>query len=153
MLPPFQRFVEAHWEDVSRFLRATVGFGDAEDCLQETFLSALRAYPRLGNDDNLRGWVLTIAHRKAMDAHRERGRRAVPVAEVPDRSMPEIQEGNPGLWEAVGSLPAKQRAAVALRYVLDLPHREIARIIGSSEDAARRNVHEGIKRLREVWKG
>ncbi|MGH2739088.1 MAG: RNA polymerase sigma factor [Actinomycetota bacterium] len=148
-LPPFQRFVETHWEDVSRFLRATIGRSDAEDCLQETFLAALRSYPRLRNDDNLRGWVLTIAHRKVLDAHRDRGRRAFPVAEIPDRAAPEPPEANPGVWEAVESLPPKQRAAVALRYVLDLSHREIARIMGGSEEAARSNVHEGVKRLRK----
>lgn len=147
-VPPFQRFVETHWEDVSRFLRAVVGIGEAEDCLQETFLSALAAYPRLRNDDNLKAWILTIAHRKAMDMHRVRSRQAIVVADVPDRAGPEAPEGNAALWQAVSGLPAKQRAAITLRYVVDLPHREVARIMGTSEDAARRNVHEGVKALR-----
>ena len=63
-------------------LRGAVGRGDAEDCFQETFLAALRAYPKLRDGGNLRGWLLTIAHRKAIDHHRARGRRPVPVAEV-----------------------------------------------------------------------
>lgn len=116
--------------------------------MQETFLSALAAYPRLRNDDNLKAWILTIAHRKAMDMHRVRSRQAIVVADVPDRAGPEAPEGNAALWQAVSGLPAKQRAAITLRYVVDLPHREVACIMGTSEDAARRNVHEGVKALR-----
>ena len=131
-------------------LRAAVGRADADDCFQETFLAALRAYPKLGDARNLRGWLLTIAHRKAIDHHRAKGRRPIPVAEVPEASgqdgMPEPDER---LWAAVGALPPKQRAAVALRYGSDLPHSEIATALGCSPEAARRRLHEGLKRLRK----
>src|SRR5450631_711825 len=80
-LPPFQRFLDSHRDAVWRFLVSSVGHVDAEDCFQETFIAALRAYPRLHADSNLRAWVLTIAHRKALDAHRGRSRRALPVAD------------------------------------------------------------------------
>ena len=53
------------------------------------------------------------------------------------------------IWAAVGALPPKQRAAVALRYACDLPHAEIAAALGCSPEAARRSLHEGIKRLRK----
>ena len=88
-LPPFQRFLDAHCDDVLRYLVASVGRHDADDAFQETFLSALRAYPRLPPDSNLRGWVLTIAHRKAIDVHRARGRNPVPVAEIHDGAQPQ----------------------------------------------------------------
>ena len=132
-------------------LHGAVGRDGAEDCFQETFLAALRAYPKLGNDGNLRGWLLTIAHRKAIDHHRARGRAPVPVAEPAElaggEGMPEPADD--GLWAAVGALPPKQRAAVALRYGSDLPHNEIAAALGCSPEAARRNLHEGLKRLRK----
>ncbi|HEX8050312.1 MAG TPA: sigma-70 family RNA polymerase sigma factor, partial [Solirubrobacterales bacterium] len=132
------------------FLIAAVGPQDAEDCFQETFLAALRAYPRLGDDRNLRGWLLTIAHRKAIDHHRARGRRPIPVAEVPEAAEQNgIPEPDERLWAAVGALPPKQRAAVALRYGSDLPHSEIAAALGCSPEAARRSLHEGLKRLRK----
>ena len=54
-----------------------------------------------------------------------------------------------GIWEMVGALPPKQRAAVALRYACDLPHAEIAAALGCSPEAARRSLHEGMKRLRK----
>ncbi len=130
-----------------------VGHSEADDCFQETFIAALRAYPRLRADSNLRAWVLTIAHRKALDAHRGRTRRALPVAEpaaVEERTAAAPPVRDEALWEAVGALPARQRSAVVLRYVADLPHRDIAAAIGCSEEAARRSLHEGLTRLRKV---
>jgi len=150
-LPPFQELLERHQCDVIGFLIATIGPQEAEDVFQETFLAALRAYPRLDDDRNLRGWLLTIAHRKAIDHHRSRSRRATPVGDAPEVAGPraerERKQGS-GIWRLVAALPPKQRAAVALRFATDLPHREIAVTLGISEEAARRNVHEGIKRLR-----
>src|ERR1700746_3937059 len=63
-LPPFQALLDAHGRDVHRFLVATVGGVDADDCYQETWLAALRAYPRLEDAANVRAWLFTIAHRK-----------------------------------------------------------------------------------------
>ncbi|MGH2900912.1 MAG: RNA polymerase sigma factor, partial [Solirubrobacteraceae bacterium] len=84
-LPPFQRVLDAHRDDVLRHLIAMLGRHDADDAFQETFLAALRAYPRLTSDRNLRGWLLTIAHNKALDVHRARRRTPVPVAESHER--------------------------------------------------------------------
>jgi RNA polymerase sigma factor (sigma-70 family) len=151
--PPFQRFLDAHRDAVWRFLVGSVGRGEADDCFQETFIAALRAYPRLRAGSDLRTWVLTIAHRKALDAHRRRSRGALPVADVGavDGRSEQMQAGrDEGLWGAVEGLPARQRSAVLLRYVADLPHRDIAAAIGCSEDAARRSLHEGLAKLRKV---
>jgi RNA polymerase sigma factor (sigma-70 family) len=152
-LPPFQRFLDAERDVVWRFLVASVGRSEADDCFQETFISALRAYPRLRADSNLRAWVLTIAHRKALDAHRGRARRALPVAEpaaVQEHAAAEPHVHDGELWDAVGELPDRQRSAVTLRFMADLPHREIAAAIGCSEDAARRSLHEGLAKLRKA---
>jgi len=154
-LPPFQRFLDAQAGDVLRFLIASVGRHDADDAFQETFLSALRAYPRLRPDSDLRGWVLTIAHRKALDVHRARARRPIPIAEP----EPERPPGAPGEgraagiegdhWERVRALPARQRAVLTLRYAGDLSYAQIATVLGSSEDAARRAAADGLKTLRK----
>lgn len=151
--PPFQRFLDAHRDVVWRFLVASVGPIEAEDCFQETFIAALRAYPRLRADSNLRAWVLTIAHRKALDAHRARARRALPVEDVAAVDTRATSPANPpdlALWSAVEGLPARQRSAVVLRFLADLPHHEIAAAIGCSEEAARRSLHEGLTKLRKV---
>lgn len=148
VLPPFQSLLDEHAAEVMAVLRGAVGRADAEDCFQETFLAALRAYPKLSDAANLRGWLLTIAHRKAIDHHRANGRRPVPVAEVVEVGFDDPQPDE-GIWRLVGALPPKQRAAVALRYACDLPHAEIAAALGCSPEAARRSLHEGIKRLRK----
>ena len=156
-LPPFQRFLDAHCDDVLRFLIASVGRHDADDAFQETFLAALRAYPRLRADSNLRGWVLTIAHRKAIDVHRARRRNPVPVAEVHDGAQPQTQppppapydDGAADHWGRVRALPTRQREVLTLRYAADLSHAEIATALGCTEEAARRAAADGLKNLRK----
>jgi RNA polymerase sigma factor (sigma-70 family) len=154
-LPPFQTLLDRYGHDVHRFLVANVGAIDADDCYQETWIAALRAYPRLEQADNLRGWLLTIASRKAIDLHRARGRGPVAMADPPepaDHGAPAFGAATGAgeeLWGAVGELPPKQRAAVVLRYMLDAGYETVAAAMGISEAAARRNVHEGLKRLRQ----
>jgi RNA polymerase sigma factor (sigma-70 family) len=154
-LPPFQAFLDEHRTEVYRVLVAAVGPSDADDCFQETFISALGAYDRLREGANLRAWVLTIAHRKAIDHHRARTRRPVPMAEAPEPPPEPAGESRPGLdgrvWALVRELPPKQRAAVVHRYVTDLSYADIGAVIGSSEEAARRSAHEGLRRLRREW--
>jgi RNA polymerase sigma factor (sigma-70 family) len=158
-LPPFQVFLEEHLDHVRAFLRGMVGPNDADDCLQETFIAALRAYPR-AHGGNLRAWVFTIARRKAIDQQRSRARRAQPVADVEplvDRanSAPPADAAGMGMsprhseiWAAVAELPPGQRAAVVLRFAVDLRYRDVGEALGTSEEGARRNVHEGLKKLR-----
>lgn len=153
MRPPFQRLLDDHAAAVLRFLVGSVGPVDADDCFQETVLAALRAYPRLRHTDNLRGWLLTIAHRKALDLHRARGRQATPVDDPAPLAAPHHDAAAPdeALWAAVGALPPKQRGAVLLRFVGDLSHREIAEALDSSEEAARRALADGLAKLRKEW--
>ena len=146
-LPPFQNVLDTHGGEVWRYLRGMVGAESAEDCFQETFLSALRAYPRLREDSNVRAWLLTIAHRKAID-HLRRAARTRPLQEHEEPLAPAPPDRE--VWSAVATLPPRQRAAVMLRYAGDLPHRTVAELIGCSEEAARRSLHEGLKRLRET---
>ena len=135
-----------------RFLVAAVGAGEADDCFQETFLSALRAYPRVTEAERLDRWILRIASRKAIDHHRGRANRAVPTDDLPElASEGESAFGmDDELWGAVRSLPPKQRIAVVHRHVLDRPYEEIAEVMGTSEEAARANVHAAVKKLREL---
>jgi RNA polymerase sigma factor (sigma-70 family) len=152
-LPPYQTLFECHRVDIYRFLVATAGPTDADDTFQETWIAALRAYPRLRHADNLRAWLFRIAQNKATDAHRARGRRPIPVEAVPEAAVADPPPSEPDerseLLTSLRALPAKQRTAVYCRTVLGMPYEELARLLESSEEAARRNVHEGLKRLRE----
>jgi RNA polymerase sigma factor (sigma-70 family) len=138
-----------HAQAVLTFLTGAVGSSEAEDCFQETMLSALRAYPRLGDASNLRGWLFTIARRKAIDAHRARARRPVPVADPdPGSALAGPSETDDELWDQVRGLPIKQRRAVVLRFAADKSYPEIAASMSTTQDSARQSVHEGLKKLR-----
>lgn len=151
-LPPFQLALDEHRDAVARFLVASVGRQEADDCLQETLLAALRAYPRLRPGSNVRAWMLAIARNKAIDSQRARARQPVPVGDAPERgTTADGDGGDDEVWDAVRALPAKQRAAVTLRFTGDLSHREIATVLDCSEAAARRSLHEGLTKLREGW--
>ena len=147
-LPPFQTFLDRHAGELMRFLVALTGPDEAEDCFQEACLAALRAYPDLPPDSNLRAWAFTIARHKAIDAQRSRGRRPVPVAETPERAVADDRNGT-AAWAPLAALPTKQRAAVFLRVAAEMSHGEVAGVLGCSEEAARRSTHEGLKRLRQ----
>ncbi len=134
------------------YLRAMVGRDDAEDCFQETFIAAMRAYERM-DGAHPRAWVMTIARRKAIDHHRARARRPEPREDVPDAAAPPRTGGLGDLdgevWSAVAELSEAQRSAVALRYAGDLPYREIAAALDCTEEAARRRVADGLRELRK----
>ena len=149
-LPPFQRLLEEHGEDVLRYLRAAVGRQDAEDCWQETMLAALRAYPRLRDARNLRGWLLRIAHNEAVDHHRARSPSAIADGGAAGAQRRRRRAApDPALWTAVRRLPEKQRAAVTLRFAGDLDYRAIGSLIDCSEAAARQNVRAGLAAVEE----
>jgi RNA polymerase sigma factor (sigma-70 family) len=148
-LPPFQALFDEHAQAVLTFLGGAVGSSEAEDCFQETMLSALRAYPRLSDSSNLRGWLFTIARRKVIDAHRARARRPTPVADPdPGATVDVHPETDAEVWDQVRSLPAKQRRAVVLRFAGDRSYPEIAAAMSTTKDSARQSVHEGLKKLR-----
>jgi RNA polymerase sigma factor (sigma-70 family) len=153
--PPFQRFLDDHRDAVWRYLVASVGREQADDCFQETFLAALRAYPRLRPGSNHRAWVLTIAHNKVIDALRAKARAPLPTDTVPETAAEARLDAGATLdgevWASVHELPARQRAAVLLRFVGDLTHSDVAATLGCSEEAARRSLHEGMTKLRKAY--
>ena len=155
MREPFEKVVARHADAVLRVCRVLLGAHDAEDAWSETFLAALRAYPDLPETANTEAWLVTIAHRKAIDVLRARKRQPAPVEEVPEApttlGVPGEQDAD--LWQAVAALPDKQRRAVAYHYVAGLPYAEIAVILGGTTDAARRAAADGIKNLRKNYRG
>jgi len=145
---PFEVVVARHGPTVLRVCRAVLGPADAEDAWSETFLSALKAYPDLPADANVEAWLVTIAHRRALDVVRAAGRRAVPVAEVPDRPAAPMPGGDPELRALVAALPPRQRQCVAYHHLAGLPYAEVAAIVGGTPAAARRAAADGVAALR-----
>lgn len=147
-LPPFQEVVDRYGHDVYRVCVAVAGRAGADDAYQDTMVAALAAYPQLRDPAVVRSWLLTIASRKAIDRHRARRRDPVPVEEIETGATDDREPPDEELWAQVRALPRKQRVAIAYRFVADLGYREIGAAMDTSEEAARRNVFEGLKRLR-----
>ncbi|NMR30747.1 RNA polymerase sigma factor [Crystallibacter degradans] len=150
-MKPFEQLVTEHGAMVLRVCRAVLGPDEAEDAWSETFLSALKAYPELPEEANTEAWLVTIAHRKAIDVTRKRSRNPLPLGELPDRPSADPPEEDQDLWDAVKALPDRQREAIAYHYLAGLPHREVAAITGSTPEAVRRAASDGIKNLRRTY--
>ena len=154
-LAPFEQIVAAYGPTVLRVCRAVLGPEDADDAWSETFLAAMRAYPELRPGSNVEAWLVTIAKRKAIDQHRARTRRPVPVDDLPESTPGSVQSDgsfrDAELWEALKALPRKQREALAYHYLAGLPYATVAELLGNNEAAARRAAADGIKRLRTTY--
>ncbi|MGH3496171.1 MAG: RNA polymerase sigma factor [Nocardioidaceae bacterium] len=150
---PFESIVAEHGPTVLRVCRAVAGPVAAEDAWSETFLSALQAYPDLPPGSNVEAWLVTIAHRKAIDQFRAQSRRAVPTDDLPQRPAANGDVGGweADLWEALKALPPKQRQTIAYHHLAGLPYAEVAEIVGGSADAARRAAADGIAALRKTY--
>ena len=150
--PPFEVLVRTYASMVLRVCRAVAGSDEADDAWSETFLAALKAYPRLPGDANVEAWLVTIAHRRSIDVVRARKRRPEPVPTLPEGAQrtPQANDLREGIDAAFGALTPRQRQAVACHYVAGLPYRDVAKVIGGSEDAVRRAAADGIARLRQL---
>ncbi len=150
---PFEAIVARYGPVVLRVCRAVLGPTAAEDAWSETFLSAMQAYPDLRPESNVEAWLVTIAHRKAIDAVRAEARHPITMEALPE---PPASDGVPGgwgsdLWAALSTLPFKQRETVAYHYLAGLRYADIASILGGSPDAARRAAADGIAALRKIY--
>ncbi len=143
-VPPFERFYEAHRHEVFVYLVRMLGSEAAEDAFQETFLRALRAYPRLQHARHLRAWAFTIARTVAIDELR----RTEADGELPELAAFDRVTPHAELEHLTDELPPTERAAVVLRYGYDLGYADIGAALGSSEDAARQAASSGVRRLR-----
>ena len=150
---PFEELVVEHGPVVMRVCRALLSPVDAEEAWAETFLAALRAYPGLRQDSNVRGWLVTIAHRKAIDQIRATSRTPRPTDPLPE---PLSRDGTPAdpdqeLQAALEALPPKQLGAVVYHYLADLPYSEVGALLETSAAAARRSAADGIANLRKTY--
>jgi RNA polymerase sigma factor (sigma-70 family) len=151
MKKPFEVVVAQHGATVLRVCRAVLARFDADDAWSETFLAALRAYPELPADANVEAWLVTIAHRKTIDAARAQARRPIPIESPPEATAPVDDSDHDELWTALRALPDKQRRAVAYHHLGGMPYVEVADLLGGSPDAARRAAADGIAALRRRY--
>jgi RNA polymerase sigma factor (sigma-70 family) len=153
---PFEQVVAEHGAMVMRVCRALLEPAEAADAWSETFLAAMEAFPRLAPGSNLRGWLATIAHRKAVDQLRSAARRPQLTEELPDTAAGappgDASVEDEELRAALDALPPKQRGALIYRYFAGLSYAEIGELIESNATAARRSAADGIARLRKLFR-
>jgi RNA polymerase sigma factor (sigma-70 family) len=143
-LPPFELLYREHRDEVFGFLVRRIGRERAEDAFQETFLRALRGYPKLRHARHLRAWLYTIAARVIADESRRR----TPAAPESEPAVADSRPAYAELEHLAGGLPPAERAAVVLRYGYDLSYADIGAALGSGEEAARQAASSGVRRLR-----
>jgi RNA polymerase sigma-70 factor (ECF subfamily) len=160
--PDFESLIQAHSAAVFGYLwRLLRDEADAEDCLQDAFLRAFRAYPRLraGGHANPAAWLYRIATNTARTHQRQRARLASRTAALDPALVADGDGSSPArlaeqrltleaLARAVDALPHQQRAALILRKYQALSYGEIAEALECTEAAARANVYQAVRRLR-----
>jgi RNA polymerase sigma-70 factor, ECF subfamily len=169
-LPRFEDAIEAHHDEIYRYLWRLLdsagrsdAASEAHDLTQDVFLRAYRAYERLAANSNVRAWLYKIATNCAMSTLKrdhQGARQVVPFEEENEllqddgSERPDMQvlagEAIESVREAIQRLPDKQRAVVVMRYMHGVEYAEIAEILSCSEDSARANVYQALKRLRVV---
>ena len=149
---PFEEIVTEHGAVVLRVCRALLGPADADDAWSETFLAALRTYPDLRPGSNVRAWLVTIAHHKAIDQMRKASRAPMVTDALPEHPSPDDADAplDDDLRAALDALPPKQRGAVVYHYLAGLPYADVGALLDSSESAARRSAADGIATLRSL---
>lgn len=155
----FEELIERHHDEIFAYLWKILGRNrhgdgalDVEDLVQEVFLRAYQAFATLRPNSQHRAWLYKIATNCAYTKLRRERLSAVqglPAELLSESESPSLSDGREGKVRAlVERLPAKQRICVTLRYLHDLDYPEIARIAGCSQESARANVSQAIRRLR-----
>jgi RNA polymerase sigma-70 factor (ECF subfamily) len=159
---PFEVIMQRHEREIMRYLlRVSGDREDAADLFQETWLRAYAAYPRLEPQSDVRPWLYAIATNLCRNRARDGARRArVIVADSGEssagRTIGTPLDENEGyaavhMRELISDLPTKQRQALYLRYFAGLGYGEVAVAMDCSEDSARANVSQAMKKLKAMW--
>ena len=162
---PFEQIMQRHEREIMRYLlRVSDNGADAADLFQETWLRAYRAYPRLEPESEVRPWLYAIAVNLCRNRTRDGARRArvIVADEEKNPAVDRMIKGHRGfsenegyaavrLRELIASLPPKQREALQLRYFAGMDFADIAAAMECSEQGARANVSQAIRKIKLAW--
>jgi RNA polymerase sigma-70 factor (sigma-E family) len=145
----FDDFFADNYDEVVRSLSLAVGDrARAEDAAQEAFAKAYRRWPSVAQMERPVGWVLVVAvnqmKRWIKRADREFGESA--HGDAADHA--ETVAASASIRDALAVLPPRQRAAVVLRYLCDLPNADVAQALGCAPGTVKSTLHSALKQLR-----
>jgi RNA polymerase sigma-70 factor, ECF subfamily len=154
----FARLIDSYWDRLYRWLyHLTRDRHAAEDLTQETFLRALAAVKSFRPGSNFRAWVFRIGHNNFVNQKRTERRTkhqlpddAAAAGEGSAESSAENREALEVVMRAVADLPADFRAALLLNSVEKMSHREVAKVLGTTEETARWRVFKARQKLMKV---
>lgn len=136
------------------------GAAEPDDLASETFIGVFTGLGRFqGDEDALRGWVFTIAHRRLLDDWRRRSRRpqlADELSDVPDTVGGDVEDdvlgriGTDEVTRLCGTLPADQRSVLLLRILADLTIEQVAEVMGRSVPSIKALQRRGLRALRAL---
>ncbi len=154
----FARIIDSYWDRLYRWLyHLTRDRHAAEDLTQETFLRALAAIKSFRPGSNFRAWVFRIGHNNFVNQKRADRRTkhqlpddAAAPGEGTAESSAENREALEVVNRAVADLPSDFRAALLLRVNEELSFREVAKVLGTTEETARWRVFKARQKLMKV---
>ena len=155
----FETLYRLQFPSIARQVAALVRDPDrAEDVVAQTFLLAWKDLPRLRRADRFDSWLARIAHHQAMSELRRRS--TAPLEDAPEPADPSefsspsqrLERAADGdrLRVALLQLPNDQRAVLMLRFLRDLPHADVARLLGRSEQATRALQYRALRSMQRL---
>jgi RNA polymerase sigma-70 factor (sigma-E family) len=154
----FERFAALHADALLRSAYLMTGDrGEAEDLVQECLLRLARKWPRVRSMEHPGAYARRVLFNLILDGGRQRARRRTELgaAQTTDghggaEETTAALEAHVELLQALGGLPARQRAVLVLRYFADLPASEVALILDCSPGTVKSSTSRGLERLREA---
>lgn len=161
---------QAYGELIRRYQRRAVAVSfrllghshDALEVTQDAFMKGFRSLGTLQNPDAFAGWMLRIVSNLSLNYRRSRkSRSAMPLDELVISEPPTQTSGDPlramesrelgeGLQKALAQLPEKQRLAIVLFTIEELPQKEVAEAMDCSVEAVKWYVFQGRKKLKTL---
>lgn len=143
--PMIEDAVRTHGDRLYRYCLLLLGNrSDAEDAVQDTFLTLVRKAPRFNSPEHEKAWLLKVARNRSLDMLRKRKNLPEPLD---DASLPDTG-GVPDLFGALSGLPEIYRSALCLHYVEGLSVGEIAAIVKRSPSAVKMRLMKGRELLK-----
>ncbi len=156
----FEALVQPHLGPLYRLAVAMVGPEEARDVVQETLVSAWRQLHQVKQPDRLQSWLRSIVMNRARNVLRARRRHPALSFDLgaghADRLFHEPIDGLAGHWDlddALARLRPDERAVIVLRYLADLPIREVATTLGIREGTAKSRLHAALQSVRRQFAG
>lgn len=124
-------------------------FADAEDVVQDTFITYMMKSPDFSSEAHKKNWLITVSVNKCKDMLRRRCRQADQSEQIIESIA--VEEDCSGVLDALLELPEKFRLVMSLHYVEGYKVEEISRIIGRSTSAVKMRLQKGRKLLKDIY--